>query len=170
MFERLLAKSAKDMSKAETIMEHTNRLLSEYETLKLLYPNILTETEWEILRDACYYHDIGKANTKFQNKIRSLKERIEDELKDLEEVPHAYLSCAYMPIRKLKKKYSEEELKCLLMAVYYHHERKEEQYEVSEIIIEKDLPKYVEALKKKDLIFLNHQNKIILVMLIEKIF
>lgn len=149
MFERLLAKSAKDMSKAETIMEHTNRLLSEYETLKLLYPNILTETEWEILRDACYYHDIGKANTKFQNKIRSLKERIEDELKDLEEVPHAYLSCAYMPIRKLKKKYSEEELKCLLMAVYYHHERKEEQYEVSEIIIEKDLPKYVEALKKE---------------------
>ncbi|MFC5559121.1 CRISPR-associated helicase Cas3' [Ureibacillus thermophilus] len=146
MFDRLLAKSAKDSSKAETIMEHTLQLLSEYERLKFLYPNILSETEWEILRDACYYHDIGKANTKFQNKIRLLEERIEDELKDLEEVPHAYLSCAYMPIETLEKKYALEELKLLMMAVYHHHERKEETKE-SKTVIEQDLPQYVEALK-----------------------
>lgn len=146
MFDRLLAKSAKDSSKAETIMEHTLQLLSEYERLKSLYPNILTETEWEILRDACYYHDIGKANTKFQNKIRLPEERIEDELKDLEEVPHAYLSCAYMPIETLEKKYALEELKLLMMAVYHHHERKEETKE-SKTVIEQDLPQYVEVLK-----------------------
>ncbi|MED3660533.1 CRISPR-associated helicase Cas3' [Ureibacillus terrenus] len=149
MFERLLAKSVKGSGKAETIMEHTLNLLSEYKTLKATYPNILTESEWEILRDACYYHDIGKANTKFQNKIRDLKERIEDELKELEEVPHAYLSCAYMPIKKLREKYSKNELKCLMMAVYYHHERKEENQIASEAVIEKDLPKYIEALKKE---------------------
>lgn len=146
MFNRLLAKSAKVSSKAETILEHTLRLLTEYETLKKLYPNILTETEWEILRDACYYHDLGKANTKFQNKIRSIKEKIEDALKDLEEVPHAYLSCAYIPIEILEKKYSMKDLKLLMMAVYYHHERAKEREE-SKIIIEKDLPNYVEALK-----------------------
>jgi CRISPR-associated endonuclease/helicase Cas3 len=146
MFDRLLAKSAKDSSKAETIMDHTSRLLAELERLKFLYPNILSETEWEILRDACYYHDIGKANTKFQNKIRLLEERIEDELKDLEEVPHAYLSCAYMPIETLERKYALEELKLLMMAVYHHHERKEETKE-SKTVIEQDLPQYVEALK-----------------------
>lgn len=149
MFKQLLAKSAKGNSAVETIMEHTLQLISEYERLKSLYPNILSEKEWEILKDACYYHDVGKANTKFQNKIRSLEERIEDELNDLEEVPHAYLSCAFMPIENLKKKYSISELKQLMMAVYYHHERNEEQQSVSKDIIEKDLPKYVKALKEE---------------------
>lgn len=146
MFDRLLAKSAKNSSTAETIMEHTLRLLNEYKLLKSLYPTMLTETEWEILRDACYYHDIGKANTKFQNKIRLINERIVDKLIDLEEVPHAYLSCAYMPIEKLSQKYSKYELKLLMMTVYYHHERVKENQEISEEIISKDLPLYVEAL------------------------
>lgn len=149
MFEKLLAKSSKFLNEAVTIMEHTNSLLIKYMLLKALYPSILTEKEWEILRDACYYHDIGKANTKFQNKLRPIIKRIEDQLKDFEEVPHNYLSCAYMPIEKLMKKYTIKELSYLLMAVYYHHDRKEENKEASEEIIKYDLPQYVETLKKE---------------------
>ena len=53
----------------KTIYEHTKDLLRQYEIIKKQYPNILQEKEWELLKDAILYHDLGKINTKFQNKL-----------------------------------------------------------------------------------------------------
>ncbi|PGA45918.1 HD domain-containing protein, partial [Bacillus pseudomycoides] len=60
----LLAKS----NPIETIKEHTNHLIEQYQVLKNLYPNI-DLVDWGLLYLACLYHDIGKVNTKFQNKL-----------------------------------------------------------------------------------------------------
>ncbi|WP_047758564.1 hypothetical protein, partial [Geobacillus sp. ZGt-1] len=57
----------------ETIREHTDRLLDNWRLLKDSYGDRLirvNERMWELLRLAIEYHDIGKANTVFQNKIR----------------------------------------------------------------------------------------------------
>ncbi|WP_250160071.1 hypothetical protein [Caloranaerobacter azorensis] len=52
----------------ESIVEHTRELLFQFDRLKSIYPNI-KYLDWEILRLACIYHDLGKMNTKFQNKL-----------------------------------------------------------------------------------------------------
>lgn len=147
MFKQLLAKSESTKNAAETIKEHTDQLLARHEQLKNMYPSALTENDWELLWYAAYYHDVGKANTKFQNKLRSKEEQQQDVLPDLDEVPHAYLSCAYVPLKKFLKKFAKDEVKILLLAIYYHHERKEQITNTSKKIIEIDLPQYVPILK-----------------------
>lgn len=123
---------AKTKPKIETIQEHTKALLREYEVLKETYPNI-PHLDWELLRFACLYHDLGKMNTKFQNKLYKnlgYKDFLEDNLQG-EEVPHGYLSPAFIPIEQiteiLQDKYEEEEilgqLKILYESIYYHHSR-----------------------------------------------
>ena len=59
---------AKTYPERETIVEHTDRLIENYNILKKIYPNI--NIDWDILRLACLYHDLGKANRKFQDKIK----------------------------------------------------------------------------------------------------
>ena len=149
MFQEIIAKSYKGNEKAVTIWEHTNELLKRFNQLKVIYPNIFTETEWNLLYNACYYHDVGKANTKFQNKIRQKSEQISDDYPYLPEVPHGYLSCAYIPVDEFLDIYGDSLMKILMSAVYYHHDREPEQIEVSEIVIENDLPQYIPLLEKQ---------------------
>ena len=63
----------------ETIQEHTDKVLQEYERLKKFYKNC--NVNWTLLEQACLYHDLGKVNSKFQRKIRNA-EKVKDE------VPH----------------------------------------------------------------------------------
>lgn len=149
VFAELLAKSETKTHSAETIRQHTDELLKRHELFKQLYPNALTEQEWEILKDASEYHDVGKANTKFQNKVHTKEQQLQDDFEVLEEIPHAYLSCAYMPKEKFKDKYSQEELKILMQAVYYHHERVKEKVDHSKQIINADLEKYIPLLQEQ---------------------
>ena len=62
---------AKTYPKRETIVEHTDRLIKNYYILKELYPNL--KVDWDILKLACLYHDLGKMNVKFQKKINNEK-------------------------------------------------------------------------------------------------
>lgn len=149
MFKELLAKSEQKDKTAETIKKHTDELISRLEILRGMHPNALTEREWLLLEKACYYHDIGKANTKFQNKVHPVPLRIMDEFENLKEVSHGYLSCAYIPIDELEEELSYQELCTLMKAVYYHHEREKEDFTVSETIVENDLPKYIPLLEKQ---------------------
>lgn len=93
----------------ETIIEHTNLLLKGLDTIKKLYPDIKF-LDWDILEIACIYHDAGKINTKFQNKLYEKlgEEKLKDELEDEKEIPHGYLSPAFLPKNKLKEKYEED--------------------------------------------------------------
>lgn len=160
MFEKLLAKSATKTSAAQTIIEHTNHLINRWETFREIYPNALSKKDWDILLQAVKYHDLGKANTKFQNKVRTMEEHIVDLFPEIDEIPHNYLSCAFMPIKNLITQYGKEDAKILILAVYYHHERAEQNMYESGDEIKKDLQKYVPLLMVI-LIFVRNLNLII---------
>jgi CRISPR-associated endonuclease/helicase Cas3 len=112
----------------QTIQEHTDDAMYQYSMLKEKYPDIITESEWDILKIAVLYHDLGKMNTKFQNKIYSnmdLNSQLNDRHKNDKEIPHGYLSPSFLNIDELKKKYNYtyECLQVLVSAIFYHHDR-----------------------------------------------
>lgn len=148
MFKTLLAKSAKKDKPAQTIAEHTSELIKQWDLFCKIYPRALSEKDKEILLLAVKYHDVGKANTKFQNKVRDITERIKDLLPEIAEIPHGYLSCAFIPIDDLLEQYSEEEVTILILAVYYHHERAEQNFDDSPEELEKELEQYIPMLIK----------------------
>ncbi|MED4988096.1 CRISPR-associated helicase Cas3' [Parageobacillus toebii] len=108
----------------ETIREHTDRLLDNLWLLKNSYGHKfvrMDERMWELLRLAVEYHDVGKANTVFQNKIRRA---IREEMLETDcdaDVPHNYLSVGLIPFSRLDL--TKEESRLLIHAVGYHHER-----------------------------------------------
>jgi len=127
---RYLAKS----EPMETIQEHTNKLLENYNILKEIYPNL--EVNWDILYKSCLYHDLGKMNLKFQEKIEKKK-------KNSTEIPHGILSLAFIDYEKMEEEgFSEEEIKVLFHAIAYHHER-ELNYD------DEELEKEIELLSKE---------------------
>lgn len=123
IINRFLAKSRPE----ESIQQHTNNLMENYYILKNLYPNI-KYLNWEILKLACLYHDLGKMNTKFQNKIMKILgyKLLEDNLEHLDEIHHSFLSPAFLPKNKLGQKFNKTELKILYQSIYRHHDKKDE--------------------------------------------
>ena len=112
MDEQALAKS----NPKEDIQTHTDNLLKNLTLLKELYPNLFKD--WDLLHWACVYHDLGKLNSKFQERIRTGKRFIN-------EIPHGLLSLAFMDYKMLKEKgHGNNDLKLLYQAVAYHHDRK----------------------------------------------
>ena len=89
MENQYLAKS----NPKKTIIEHTQDLLDQLAILKDIYPSILEKEGWELLEYAVKYHDLGKINTKFQNKLykRLGEDLLEDNIEG-EEIPHNFLS------------------------------------------------------------------------------
>ena len=86
----------------------------------------MNEKDWDILEYAVKYHDLGKINTKFQNKLyKVLKypEKLEDN-DEGEEIPHGYLSTSFINTKLLKEEFEEDDIKVLVNSVYYHHDRK----------------------------------------------
>lgn len=81
----------------ENIQTHTNNLLKNYDILMSIYGHYFEETMRQALRDVCLYHDLGKMNEVFQNKIRGIRNSI-----DREEIPHGYLSVGFIKVKNLK--------------------------------------------------------------------
>ncbi len=104
---------AKTYLEIETIQQHTDRLIQNYELLRNIYPNL--KVDWDILKLACLYHDLGKTNRKFQKKIKGEKVK--------EEIPHGFLSIGFLDIKELREEYPREKIKVLVNAIAYHHER-----------------------------------------------
>ena len=109
----------------ETIQEHTDRILEEYERLKKIYKNC--NVNWTLLEQACLYHDLGKMNSKFQQKIQNA-EKVKDE------VPHGILSTLFLDSKRLKNDFQKSDdfkefddlddaISLLFSAIYYHHDR-----------------------------------------------
>lgn len=129
----------------ETIREHTDNVLKEYDNLKGVYENDIdnvinsfmdSDYFWNLLNMCCEYHDYGKSNVQFQNKLRmKLSEEAETEEEkerfklipcdENEEIPHNYLSPAFLPKDKIKE--IPKDLRIIIFqAISYHHERKAE--------------------------------------------
>lgn len=99
----------------ESIKEHTDKLLENFNLLKLTYPNL--NLDWDMLYTACLYHDLGKINKKFQEKLLNGK------INNLE-IPHGILSLAFIDYEDLEGKgYTVEDISVLFHAVGYHHDR-----------------------------------------------
>lgn len=99
----------------ETIIEHTEKLIDNYNLFKKIYPNL--NVDWDILYLACLYHDLGKMNRKFQEKIEGIR-------RHQDEIPHGILSLGFIEPKKLESKgYTKERIKLLAHAIAYHHER-----------------------------------------------
>ncbi|MGB4645841.1 MAG: CRISPR-associated helicase Cas3' [Dictyoglomaceae bacterium] len=119
----------------ETLEEHTCLLLKNLELLKEKYSEEINkilkresydpERFWEILKIAVLYHDLGKVNSLFQNKIRKLlgEESLKSNL--TREVPHNFLSPAFLPKKTLREKLQNnmEDIFMLIYAIIYHHYR-----------------------------------------------
>ncbi|KID49648.1 hypothetical protein C095_05725 [Fusobacterium necrophorum subsp. funduliforme B35] len=61
----------------ETIMEHTEALLRECQRFMKIYPDFVKKISriWKLLVLTCIYHDWGKANGKFQERILTGKNK-----------------------------------------------------------------------------------------------
>lgn len=147
MENKALAKSDGE----KTIKEHTKDLLCQLHILKSIYPDILSKENWGLLEIAVIYHDLGKINSKFQNKIYKklgYKEFLV-ELDDEEEVPHNFLSPLFINPEKYIKKYGLTKTKILFSSVYYHHDRKLKCISDNDIKDLKEQAKYLGILPSK---------------------
>lgn len=129
----------------ESVKAHTDNLLKEYKNLKNTYGKEIEkcvcmdkERFWQLLYIACEYHDLGKSNTTFQNVIRKVL-KIETLKDDIEQnIPHNYLSPAFIPSKDANL--SKEERRLLIQTIAFHHERKDEPIkELIKKIIDEDL-------------------------------
>ncbi|MBC1637480.1 CRISPR-associated helicase Cas3' [Listeria welshimeri] len=110
--KKYLAKS----DPVETIQEHTDKLLLNYQLIKELYPKI--EVDWYLLELVCLLHDLGKMNVLFQKKMIYGG-------RPSGEIRHGFLSVAFVPVKKLKALgYSKKDIKLVHTAIALHHERK----------------------------------------------
>ncbi|AFS77696.1 CRISPR-associated helicase Cas3 [Gottschalkia acidurici 9a] len=99
----------------ETIIEHTDKLIKNFDILKEMYPSL--QVNWDMLYKVCLYHDLGKMNIKFQDKIEKRK-RHDDE------IPHGILSLAFIDFEDLEEQgYSEDDIKIIFHSIAYHHDR-----------------------------------------------
>ncbi len=108
---------------SETIPEHTMELLKRLERLKAAYAHKLssmTEGDWGLLKLAVLYHDIGKYNLVFQNKIRKILKELEFKLSIDKDLQHNLLSVLAIPD---DLEIEEDDYTYLYHVVAYHHER-----------------------------------------------
>ncbi|MCS7232051.1 MAG: CRISPR-associated helicase Cas3' [Elusimicrobiota bacterium] len=163
--ETLYAKSFYEdgVLKTETLEEHTLFLVKNLELLKNIYKEEIDdiiikkskyspEKFWLILRLAVIYHDLGKINYLFQNKIRKLLGQ--EELKSIfdKEIPHNYLSPALIPLNYLNE-LGYEDFFMLIYSIIFHHYREIEfsidyleSYIQEEIIARKYLVNWIKDL------------------------
>lgn len=93
-----------------TIEEHNHALLERaYVLFKL---NYISKDIYELLSKACQYHDLGKANPKMQERLKSSKLKFDSN----QEIPHNVLSMYLLP------KDASPEFYILLFAVGFHHD------------------------------------------------
>lgn len=133
----------------KTLKEHTEDLINEYKILKDSYEYKLNDYDlWDILLRAVEYHDAGKIYSYFQNRIReNMSKDIIDPHMDYD-IPHNYLSPAFIPYKSLG--YSKNYRDVLIQAVAYHHERNKEpnSNEIS-YVIEKELKYKVNEIRNE---------------------
>jgi len=109
----------------QTVKEHTDDLLLLWEKFLKLYGDQFSEQEKQFIYLAAFYHDLGKLNALFQYKLHKVLGRKYECIApkaDEEEIPHGFLSPAYMNTEKLEELYGED-IELVVTAIYNHHIR-----------------------------------------------
>lgn len=119
-------------SPPESLKEHTQALLINFEILRKYYEKEVTRTLpkkyreyfWNALNLACKAHDLGKIHTPFQNKIlRRLNQQIST-VSNIREIPHNLLSPAF--IHSQVRNFPDDVTAALYQAIAFHHSRGKE--------------------------------------------
>lgn len=116
-------------SNGETIRIHTDKLL---ERAKIIYElGYISEDEYKLLASACEYHDYGKVNELFQNRVFQKMEYgkvIRFDKKN--ELPHNVLSACFVPDTfEDKMDYYR-----VLLAVLHHHPSRGDGTKINDIV------------------------------------
>ncbi|MNO24250.1 CRISPR-associated endonuclease/helicase Cas3 [compost metagenome] len=156
------AKSTPALPHTETIKQHTEALLTCFYQLKNSYESslkLMSERDWKILYLAVKYHDVGKYDAVFQNKIRRAIGQPPVEFSCNYNVRHNHVSVLAIPFGKLEL--NEDEERILIQAVAFHHERddKPNHREIGEIYKQHILP-YKDQIELELGIELNHKSMI----------
>lgn len=141
----------------ESIREHTNKLLQQFDYFLSIYGKHFSQKEQELIKIAIEYHDYGKSNYLFQKDIRKklklppeklfLKNQINlDTYYKDHPVFHNYLSPAFMPLNIYKVKYDEVDIFAVINAIFYHHNRPiPKEKEITDIITYDFIPRLGES-------------------------
>lgn len=143
----------------ETLKEHTEKILEVFSDFIQKYPKAFTKEYQNLILTACYYHDFGKANKLFQDKINGKTE-------NQEKICHNFLSPLFLPKEDLISDFGIEDYKVIATAIFYHHTRDfdctdEEYKKIFNDYIKNELKDFnveKKRFKLKDLIF--SKNKI----------
>ncbi|GCF95497.1 CRISPR-associated helicase/endonuclease Cas3 [Enterococcus florum] len=146
----LLAKSSTKVigkvKNSRTLAEHTQDLLNCYDQI-MTSAITLPEKEKQMIREGCVWHDLGKINSKFQNKIyQGMMENgelspapflITCSNPEKEEMKHNLLSPAFFySALQNRTDLSWLEKQVLLKAVMYHHGSFGKYYDVRQTAVE----------------------------------
>lgn len=104
----------------KTIQQHINDLLTHLETLKTM-GYIDSDDLYELVKQACYYHDIGKVTERFQQRVLAKEKQYFDPDR---EIPHNVLSVYFVnedQIQKIKG-HDKRDYARVCFAVMYHHD------------------------------------------------
>lgn len=112
LFDQEIREMVKQAAKSGgiTIEEHNEALLERAYVLYEL--NYISQDVYELLRKACKYHDLGKANPQMQERLKSSELKFDPN----QEIPHNVLSMYLVPKDTLPEYY------ILLFAVGFHHD------------------------------------------------
>ena len=143
----------------ETLKEHTEKVLKVFSDFIRKYPKAFTKEYQNLMFTTCYYHDFGKANKLFQDKINGKTE-------NQEKIYHNFLSPLFLPKEDLISDFGIEDYKVIATAIFYHHTRDfdctdEEYKKIFNDYIKNELKDFnveKKRFKLKDLIF--SKNKI----------
>lgn len=107
----------------QTVWQHTEEALRLWSNFEKIYGEYFSETERALIYWALYYHDVGKISPHFQWRMCDLLNRAcAGKKPEGLEIPHGFLSCAYMDVREFEEKYGEW-TELLVTAIYNHHKR-----------------------------------------------
>lgn len=110
----------------QTLSEHTRDVLLVWNELLQYYSKYFSPLEKRVISMALEYHDLGKVNDIFQYKIcKSMQ--IDTPPADMnDDIPHGFVSCAYLDVDELEEEFGEEYANALITSIYTHHVRKKE--------------------------------------------
>ena len=104
----------------KTIQQHIGDLLTHLETLKTM-GYIDSDDLYELVKLACYYHDIGKVTERFQQRVLAKEKQYFDPDR---EIPHNVLSVYFVnenQVQKIKG-HDKRDYARVCFAVMYHHD------------------------------------------------
>lgn len=114
-------------SPPQSLEDHTYDCLRQYDILQKSHSTLFSERDWEILRYAVCFHDIGKVNIAFQKRLKNAVQGTKTSIQEVE-YPHGYLSPAFLNrsfFRELWGETQKTDFDLLVKLIFYHHARED---------------------------------------------